>query len=83
MSQSKGCACRGKVSEGLDFSDRAGRAVVITGIPFAMKTEARVRLKREVLDENCQPNIRKRQAPGAALPPGLTGEQWYLQQAAR
>jgi len=24
--------CRGKVSEGLNFSDRAGRAVVITGV---------------------------------------------------
>eukprot|EP00889_Picochlorum_renovo_P005649 jgi/Picre1/32679/NNA_008025.t1 len=31
--------CRGKASEGLDFSDRAGRAVVITGIPFAMMTD--------------------------------------------
>ena len=76
-------AGRGKVSEGLDFSDSAGRAVVITGIPFAMKTEAKVRLKREVLDENCRPNSRKRSAPGAALASGLTGEQWYLQQAAR
>ena len=29
--------CRGKVSEGLDFADAAGRAVVITGIPYANK----------------------------------------------
>lgn len=35
--------CRGKVSEGLDFADRAGRAVVITGIPYAMKTDPKVR----------------------------------------
>ncbi len=34
--------CRGKVSEGLDFSDRAGRAVVITGLPFAMVNDPKV-----------------------------------------
>ncbi len=34
--------CRGKVSEGLDFSDRAGRAVVITGLPYPMKEDPKV-----------------------------------------
>eukprot|EP00951_Prasinocladus_malaysianus_P000944 scaffold6545_cov31-Prasinocladus_malaysianus.AAC.1 len=35
--------CRGKVSEGLDFSDRAGRAVIITGIPYPMKMDPKAR----------------------------------------
>ena len=34
--------CRGKVSEGLDFSDRAGRAVVITGLPYPMMEDPKV-----------------------------------------
>ena len=37
--------CRGKVSEGLDFSDRAGRGVVITGIPFSATHDPAVRLR--------------------------------------
>lgn len=31
-----------QVSEGLDFADKAGRAVVVTGIPYAMKTDPKV-----------------------------------------
>jgi Rad3-related DNA helicase len=31
-----------QVSEGLDFSDRAGRAVIITGIPYAVKNDPKV-----------------------------------------
>ncbi len=31
------CAvCRGKVSEGLDFSDHNARAVIVIGIPFPL-----------------------------------------------
>ena len=44
----RACHLRGKVSEGLDFSDRAGRAVVITGIPYAPPNDAKVTLKRQV-----------------------------------
>ncbi|CAI9114101.1 OLC1v1014741C1 [Oldenlandia corymbosa var. corymbosa] len=67
--------CRGKVSEGLDFADHAGRAVIVTGLPFATRTDPKVRLKREFLDESArlQPSGRK----------VLTGEEWYSQQASR
>lgn len=67
--------CRGKVSEGLDFADKAGRAVVVTGIPYAMKTDPKVRLKREYLDEQARLQTNKTKA--------LTGEEWYVQQASR
>ncbi|KAF5829552.1 helicase C-terminal domain-containing protein, partial [Dunaliella salina] len=67
--------CRGKVSEGLDFSDRAGRGVIITGIPYAMRNDPKVRLKRDVLDEDA----RMTKGGGAAL----TGDAWYVQQAMR
>lgn len=30
------------MSEGLDFADKAGRAVIITGIPFAMHKDPKV-----------------------------------------
>ncbi|XP_027167698.1 regulator of telomere elongation helicase 1 homolog isoform X1 [Coffea eugenioides] len=70
--------CRGKVSEGLDFADHAGRAVVITGIPFATRTDPKVRLKREYLDEHAQ-----LQQLGQKNSQALTGEEWYSQQASR
>ncbi|MED6133921.1 hypothetical protein PIB30_032722 [Stylosanthes scabra] len=67
--------CRGKVSEGLDFADHAGRAVVITGLPYATYTDPKVRLKREYLDQHSHAR--------AELIKVLTGDEWYNQQASR
>lgn len=43
--------CRGKVSEGLDFSDRFGRAVFIVGIPYPSFVDIKIKLKKEFLDK--------------------------------
>ena len=66
--------CRGKVSEGLDFADANGRAVIITGLPYPALHEPKVRIKREFLDQ--------RHAASPATSP-LTGGSWYQQQASR
>lgn len=44
--------CRGKISEGIDFNDNNGRAVIVTGLPFPLFTDPRVILKRQYLDEH-------------------------------
>lgn len=78
--------CRGKASEGLDFSDKAGRAVVITGIPFAMSTDPKVKIKKEVMDINSRKmKKRSQEANGSvAISDGaITGDVWYVQQAMR
>ena len=71
--------CRGKVSEGIDFADKAGRAVILTGIPYAPKADAKVRIKRSFLDNEAS----AARAEGGAGGGGLTGEQWYSQTAMR
>ena len=40
-----------QVSEGLDFADNNGRAVVITGLPYPPRMDPKVVLKMEFLDE--------------------------------
>ncbi|CAI0422813.1 unnamed protein product [Linum tenue] len=69
--------CRGKVSEGLDFADQTGRAVIITGVPFPMRTDPKVRLKREFLDQQAASSRDNNKFQI------LTGEGWYGQQASR
>nr|XP_054960555.1 regulator of telomere elongation helicase 1 isoform X16 [Pan paniscus] len=62
--------CRGKASEGLDFSDTNGRGVIVTGLPYPPRMDPRVVLKMQFLDEM------KGQG-------GAGGQEWYRQQASR
>ncbi|KAH3763704.1 regulator of telomere elongation helicase 1 [Pelomyxa schiedti] len=64
---------RGKVSEGIDFSDHHARAVVVVGLPFPNLQDAKVKLKRQYMDE----------APPNPECKPLSGEDWYTQQATR
>lgn len=63
--------CRGKVSEGLDFSDAKGRAVIVTGIPYPPFKDPKIILKKQYLQDN--------QKSGDFL----SGTEWYNQQASR
>ena len=42
--------CRGKASEGVDFSDNNGRAVLIVDIPFPPTCNPKVKLKEQYLE---------------------------------
>ena len=42
--------CRGKISEGLDFSDDAARCVILIGVPYPMVMDPKTVLKRHYLD---------------------------------
>lgn len=84
--------CRGKVSEGIDFSDEYGRAVVITGLPYPSAFDPRVILKREFADEQAR---RSRHRPNSDAIDArqtkkqeeeekvMNGAQWYTVQALR
>lgn len=42
--------CRGRISEGLDFSDNAARCCIVVGIPYPQIGDAKVVLKKDYLD---------------------------------
>lgn len=64
--------CRGKVSEGLDFADMNGRAVIITGLPFPPLKDPRIVLKKKYLEEL---RLKDRDF--------LSGDEWYSLEATR
>ena len=59
--------CRGKLSEGIDFSDRDARAVIVTGIPYPSVRDPKVMLKKKFLD-----NIKF----GEKREMGISGAEW-------
>jgi regulator of telomere elongation helicase 1 len=63
---------RGKVSEGLDFKDENGRAVIIIGLPFPPYLDPRVVLKKEYLETNRNKENQLQ-----------TGQDWYNMEATR
>ncbi|XP_028629854.1 regulator of telomere elongation helicase 1 isoform X2 [Grammomys surdaster] len=67
--------CRGKASEGLDFSDMNGRGVIVTGLPYPPRMDPRVVLKMQFLDE-----MKGQSGVGGQC---LSGQEWYQQQASR
>ncbi|EPY32008.1 regulator of telomere elongation helicase 1 [Strigomonas culicis] len=68
--------CRGKISEGVDFSDHHGRCVIVTGIPFANNADLFIRLKRDYLNRiaHTRPSVNGKP---------FTGEDWYRNEAFR
>lgn len=58
--------CRGRISEGLDFSDNAARCVIVIGIPYPQMTDPKVILKKDYLDRK----FRVRPAPVAGTAGG-------------
>ncbi|XP_024169418.1 Fanconi anemia group J protein homolog [Rosa chinensis] len=63
--------CRGKVSEGIDFTDDNARAVIIVGIPFPNMNDIKISLKKKYNDAY-------KSSKGF-----LSGNEWYCHQAFR
>ena len=65
--------CAYQVSEGIDFADKHGRAVVLTGLPYPPKGDPKVLAKQRYMDETFS------KSSGGQL----SGQTWYVQQATR
>ncbi|KAJ1661866.1 hypothetical protein EV178_006351 [Coemansia sp. RSA 1646] len=76
---------RGKVSEGIDFSDHLCRTIVNIGIPYPAFKDVKVILKRDYNDSHCAPQQRQYQQYQQGLSSGqmLSGSKWYDIQAFR
>ncbi|KAK3232012.1 hypothetical protein Dsin_003893 [Dipteronia sinensis] len=63
--------CRGKVSEGIDFTDDNARVVIVVGIPFPNINDTQVALKKKYNDMyKSSKNL-------------ISGSEWYCHQAFR
>lgn len=71
------CVCRGKVTEGIDFTDELARAVIMVGVPYPPVMDRRVEQKKEYLDA-LKMNNAVRLATGK-----MDSKEWYLMQTVR
>lgn len=60
------CVCRGKVTEGIDFSDEKARAVVLIGLPNANISDKKLKWKQAYL------NSKKKRDKKS-----ISGNEWY------
>eukprot|EP00949_MAST-11_sp_MAST-11-sp1_P001675 g1675.t1 len=76
---------RGKISEGIDFSDRYARAVLIVGIPYPSFADVRVKLKKAHLDSQAvgKGSSSAAAATATSAVSTLSGAAWYTQCAFR
>ncbi|KAJ1782643.1 hypothetical protein LPJ59_006758, partial [Coemansia sp. RSA 2399] len=75
---------RGKVSEGIDFSDHLCRTIVNIGIPYPAFKDVKVILKRGYNDSYCTPQSQRQyQQQGSSSGQLLSGSKWYDIQAFR
>jgi regulator of telomere elongation helicase 1 len=77
--------CRGRLSEGYDFSDGLCRGVIIVGLPYVSVADERVKLKRSYMDERCATLRKCSNAEGGSgkAVDAINGAQWYQQSAFR
>jgi hypothetical protein len=71
--------CRGKLSEGIDFSDAMARAVIVVGIPYPNTQDPQVRMKKEFNDAM----LRRANAGDVNARAVMNGDRWYQLQAYR
>lgn len=85
------------MSEGIDFSNDKGRAVIITGLPFPPTKDPKIVLKKSILDEAVVPpgelvrchefvtevSVLQLTSCSWFLRQKLTGNAWYIQQSSR
>lgn len=65
--------CRGKLSEGIDFTDELARAVFLVGVPYPPTTDKKVECKKRYVDLMSKDHNNPNQK--------FTGAEWYVQQA--
>ena len=82
---------RGKTAEGMDFSDKYARCVVIAGIPYPYMKDPQICAKKQYMDVQCIEYKKKcfsykgnvQLIEKAGIIKRFDGNEWYQQQAAR